>query len=110
MLDRVFTFLYRQRMKSLEGIPGPVPRFPIGTMQDFVGRLIWEVCAEYGQQYGGVSLAWFTGIPAVILNDPDSIGQVLDTDAQSYYKDAPKDAVAPVISPGDMFIANGEKW
>jgi cytochrome P450 len=110
MLARVFAFLYRNRMESLKGIPGPSPSFPAGTMGDFVGRWIWEACADYGQKYGGISLAWFTGTPVVILNDPTSIGQVLDTDAGSYYKDAPTDAVAPVISPADMFIANGAQW
>lgn len=97
-------------MKAMAGIPGPVPSFPAGNMGDFLGRPIWEVCREYGQKYGGISLAWFAGTPAVILNDPDLIGQVLDTDAWSYYKDAPHDAVAPVISPNDLFISNGEQW
>ena len=93
MRERIFAFFYRNRFAIDEaGIPGPTPRFPGGTIADFMGKWTWEACADYGRKFGGMSVAWFMGTPAVVLNDPTLIGQVLDTDAASYYKDAPKDA------------------
>jgi hypothetical protein len=41
-----------------------------------------------------------------VLNDLDFIGQVLDTDWQEFYKDAPCKALAPVITGGSLFISN----
>src|SRR6202035_1480301 len=92
------------------GIPGPTPKFPFGTMLDFVGKQPWDVCTDYAKRYGGLTLIWLVGKPALVLNDPALIGEVLDTNSQAYYKGPPGKALAPVITPDCLFIANGEQW
>lgn len=109
-MTTAFRLAHPTAITACEGIPGPEPSLPLGNAADFLGRWPWEVCAEYGRKYGGMSVAWLMGTPAIVLNDPDLIGAVLDSDSASYYKDAPHDAVAPVISDGDLFIANGPRW
>jgi cytochrome P450 len=106
----LFRLTHPTASAAFEGVPGPEPSLPLGNAGDFLGKWPWEVCAGYGRTYGGMCVAWLGGTPAVVLNDPDLIGAVLDSDADAYYKDAPHDAVAPVIGEDDLFIANGEKW
>ena len=112
MLARLFRALNRRRAAAFAGVPGPTPLFPLGTATAFLGRRWpWEVCAEYAKQYGGVTLIWNLGRPALVLNDPVLIGEVLDTNWRDFYKDAPVEALKPVITPGSLFISNaGRGW
>ena len=112
MASSLFPFLFSRKVDEFAGIPGPKPKFPLGTALDFVrGGQPWEVCARYADQYGPVTLIWLMGQPALVLNDPDLIGQVLDTDSQNFYKDQPCKALEPVITAGSLFISNhGHGW
>ena len=112
MSDWLFRTLYRSRMNTFAGIPGPPPTFPFGNALAFMGnkKRPWEVCADWGREYGGMTLVWLLGQPAIVLNDPQLIGEVLETNWQAFYKDAPHDALAPVIAPDNVFIANGDNW
>lgn len=107
----LFQFLHKSKSKTFAGLDGPDPSCPLGNARLFMGaRKPWEVCADLGRQYGGMTLVWLLGKPAVVLNDAGLIGEVLDSNRQAYYKDAPHDALAPIITPEDMFISNGEQW
>ena len=54
VLEGLFRVAFRGRLRRFAGIPGPPPRFPFGTLLDFVGRQPWEVLADYGRRYGGM--------------------------------------------------------
>ena len=109
---RMFQLVYGRRMKELQGIPGPKPQFPFGTALDFATdeKQVWEICADYGRQYGGMTLIWLAGKPAIVLNDPVLITAVLDTNRQAFYKDAPHKALLPVVTENSAFIANEPDW
>jgi cytochrome P450 len=109
MLAAIFRALNSRTRARLAAIPGPTPRFPFGTLGDFLGQWPWELCAEYGRRYGGVTLIWLLNRPALVLNDPDLTGDVLDRRAADFYKDAPVRALAPVITPGSLFITNFDR-
>src|SRR5215469_3434329 len=96
-LQSLFRIRFGSRMKQFEGIPGPVPRYPFGTLRDFAGRKPWKVFAEYGKTYGGMTLVWFGGKPTLVLNDPNLIREVLITKSGDYYKDYPIKALKPVL-------------
>ena len=111
MLTWLFRAINSRTQAHLKDIPGPGPRFPFGTATDFFGPWPWEVCAEYGRRHGGIALVWLFNKPAVVLNDPELIGAVLDTQAQDFYKDAPVRALRPVITSESLFITNfGRGW
>jgi cytochrome P450 len=111
MLSWIFNVLNGRTQTRLGAIPGPRPWFPLGTAPDFLGPWPWEVCAEYAKRYGGITLTWMLNSPAIVLNDPDLIGEVLDARAHDFYKDSPVRALAPVITPGSLFITNfGRGW
>jgi cytochrome P450 len=93
----------------LEGIPGPTPLFPFGTLLDFWGAQPWDVCAGYEKKYGGITLAWMGCTPAVVLNDPELIREVLVTRHEDYYKDNPAKAFRPVLKVTE-FNENGSYW
>lgn len=110
MSASLFRLFHGGKMKALEGFPGPTPTFPFGNGLDFAGKLAWEVCARYAREYGGVTLVWLSGRPALVLNDPQLIGEVLDTCENDFYKDSPRTALLPVITDNCPFIANGPDW
>ncbi|WP_020471359.1 cytochrome P450 [Zavarzinella formosa] len=111
MLERIFNAINRRSRAKLANIPGPTPRFPLGTAGAFFGRQPWELCADYGEKFGGVTLIWLFNTPALVLNDPVLIREVLDTRAGEFYKDEPVGALKPVITPGSLFITNfGRGW
>ncbi len=107
---RLFRLIHRRKVAALAGIPGPTPRFPFGNALDFLGKRPWEVLAGYGRAHGGMALAWIGGKPVVVLNDPDLIARVFRADSVDYYKDAPRQALEPVITRRCLFIANGPDW
>jgi cytochrome P450 len=96
-------------MKPFEGIPGPTPTFPFGTLGDFWGAKPWDVCAGYEKKYGGVTLIWVGEEPALVLNDPALIREVLITNRTDYYKDNPVKAFKPVLKK-TVFDENGQEW
>lgn len=97
-------------MAAFAGIPGPEPTFPLGNASDFFGEKPWHVLARYGRQFGPMSVIWLGGTPAIVLHDARLIGEVLIERMDEFYKDAPHDALAPVITPQCMFISNGASW
>ncbi len=108
----LFRVLEARSAESLKGLPGPVPTFPLGDAADFMGgRWPWEVCADYAKTYGGLTLTWLFGRPALVLNDPELIGEVLDTRWEDFYKKDPVAALRPVITEKSLFITNlGDGW
>lgn len=109
----LFNLLHGRKARPFEGIPGPKPSFPMGNAGAFLDktRQPWEVCSDFAHEFGGVTLVWMAGQPALILNDPDLIGEVLESNWTSFYKDAPCKALAPVITRGSLFITNyGKGW
>ena len=106
----LFRSTHKAIWDQLEKIPGPEPSFPLGNISDFSGQPAWEVCASYAKRFGGVTKIWLAGTPALVLNDPKIIGDVLGSQDDRYYKDAPHDALAPIITAENMFIANGATW
>lgn len=106
----LFRYTHREFWEQMEKIPGPEPSFPLGNMTDFVGKQAWEVCCKYAETYGGITKIWLGGSPALVLNDPAAIEEVLCCTDDRFYKDAPFDALAPIITAENMFIANGSVW
>ena len=109
----LFKLLYGRKARAFDGIPGPEPSFPMGNAGEFLDktRHPWEVCCDFAHEFGGVTLVWMANQPALILNDPDLIGEVLESNWTSFYKDAPCKALAPVITRGSLFITNyGNGW
>lgn len=108
----LFKLLHGHKARAFEGIPGPEPSFPMGNAGAFLdGRLPWEVCCDFAHEFGGVTLIWMAGQPALVLNDPALIGEVLESSWTNFYKDAPCKALAPVITRGSLFISNyGKGW
>lgn len=106
----VFGWVFADRMRPFAKLPGPAPSFPFGNALDFVGRQPWEVTADYGRTYGGIAVTWMGWSPAVVLNDPALIGEVLVTRTADFYKKAPVGALTPVITGDDPFVCNGQDW
>ncbi|NQV25662.1 MAG: cytochrome P450 [Rhodopirellula sp.] len=109
----LFKLLHGHKARAFEGIPGPEPSFPMGNAGEFLDktRQPWEVCCDFAHEFGGVTLVWMAGQPALILNDPKLIGEVLESNWTNFYKDAPCKALAPVITGRSLFISNyGKGW
>ncbi len=103
-------------MKPFAGLPGPTPVFPIGTVSDFMPwppwsfKPPWEVCARYAREYGPVSCIWMGWHPALVLNEPGVIREVLETRPSDFYKAAPGRALDPVITRQSLFTSNQPQW
>src|SRR5262245_55417029 len=97
LLAKLFRLFHRKKMQALAGIPGPTPLFPLGTLHEFWGKVAWDVCADYQKAYGGLTLIWVAGTPALVLNDPELIREVLITRREQFYKDDPTKAFRPVL-------------
>ena len=96
--------------------PGRLPCFLWATLWDFLGQPPWKfkppwlTCAEYGSRYGGLTLIWIAGRPYVVLNDGALVREVLETNAQQYYKADPVPALSPLTIPPDLFLTNDAEW
>lgn len=111
MFGWFFNTLNSSSRARFAGVPGPIPKFPLGNLGAFFRPWPWELCADYARQYGGLTVIWLFNRPALVLNDPTLIGEVLDTRAADFYKDSPVLALRPVITPGSLFITNfGTGW
>ena len=104
------SLLFLGDKKPFSDIPGPKPTFLIGNVGDFIGKLPWDVCAQYGREYGGITRIWLGGTPTLVLNDPELIAQALDPSTGDFYKDAPGKAVKPLLTSASVFILNAEAW
>ncbi|HEY7428105.1 MAG TPA: cytochrome P450 [Gemmataceae bacterium] len=109
LLARLFRLCFGSRIARFDGIPGPTPLFPFGTLLDFWRAQPWDVCAGYEKKYGGITLIWTGGTPVVVLNDPELIREVLVTKHEDYYKDNPVKAFKPVLETTE-FDENGPEW
>ncbi|MDY7232889.1 cytochrome P450 [Hyalangium rubrum] len=106
----VFNLLFGSRRKGLESLPGPQPGI-LGTVGDFIGASPWDVCARYGREYGGITLIWMGPSPALVLNDPALIEQVLDSRRMEFEKGAISDQIRPSVPHDTLFIAKlNEDW
>jgi cytochrome P450 len=109
LLERLFRSCFASRIKHFDGIPGPIPIFPFGTLLSFSRAQPWDVCTDYEKQYGGITLIWMGITPVVVLNDPELIREVLVTKHEDYYKDNPAKAFKPVLETTE-FDENGPEW
>lgn len=109
LLESLFRSCFSSRIKQFDGIPGPPPIFPFGTLLTFWGQQPWDVCAGYERQYGGITLIWTGGTPILVLNDPELIREVLVTKHEDYFKDNPVKAFKPVLETTE-FDENGPEW
>jgi cytochrome P450 len=113
-LERLFRTCFGSRIQQFEGIPGPTPSFPFGTLREFSeaelkGKCPWDVFAGYEKKYGGITLIWYGFTPIVVLNDAELIKEVLVTKHKDYYKDDPVTAFKPVLESTE-FDVNGPEW
>ncbi len=104
ILHQLFKLIHGSKMEPFEGIPGPIPRFPFGNALDFKNSLPWELCAKYGETYGGITQVWLLGKPALVLNDPELIEQVLISKQESFYKDKLRQAARPMMTDDSLFL------
>ncbi|XYI02972.1 cytochrome P450 [Sorangium sp. So ce1128] len=100
----LFNLLFGKKRRALGTLPGPEPGV-LGTATDFFGPLPWDVCARYGREYGGVTLIWLGGSPALVLNDPALIEQVLDSRRTEFEKTSIIEQIKPATTEHSVFIA-----
>lgn len=91
-------------------LPGPDPSVLTGNALSLMGEKPWEVCAEWGRTYGPVTLIWIFDSPALVLNGPVEIGEVLETRRDQFYKASPTEALRPIVTDACPFILNGADW
>jgi cytochrome P450 len=102
----IFNLFFGSRRKAFASLPGPVPGI-LGNAGDFLGGARpWNVCARYGREYGGVTVVWLGPKPALVLNDPTLIEQVLDSRRMEFEKGALHEQLKPSITEHSIFIAN----
>lgn len=101
----LWNLFFSGRRKAFASLPGPTPGGLLGTAGDFFGPPPWQVCARYGREYGGVTLIWLGGSPGLVLNDPDLIGQVLDTRRTEFEKGSIIEQLRPTVTDHSVFIA-----
>jgi cytochrome P450 len=94
---------------DLNRIPGPDPKFLIGNALDFVNTPSHIRLYEYGLAYGDIMRFWLFNQASILINDPGLIEQVLVTDRDLYYKNAPRKAAEPVMGDS-LFLSNGKDW
>jgi cytochrome P450 len=100
----LFNLIAGDKRHALHSLPGPEPGL-LGTAMDFVGTPPWQVCARYGREYGGVTLIWIGYSPALVLNDPVLIEQVLCSRRTEFEKGAIIEQLRPVVTDHSSFIA-----
>jgi len=106
----LFNLFFGARRRALGKLPGPQPGV-LGTIGDFLGHAPWDVCARYGREYGGITLIWMGPSPALVLNDPALIEEVLESRRLEFEKGAVIEQVRPTVTDDTPFIAKqGEDW
>ncbi|MDP2317649.1 MAG: cytochrome P450 [Pseudomonadota bacterium] len=79
------------------------------TLVSFATDPIHEVLADWAERYGDRVVFTVLGRTRLFLNEPALVGQVLDTDADRYYKHSPVEEMRPHVRQS-VFIANGAEW
>ena len=103
--------LWSRRPRALGRIPGPRPTLPLGNAGAFLRNpRPWEVCCRLHGEYGDYALLWLFHRPAVLLHDPDLIGEVLERSWPDFPKAEPCRAMRPGVTASSPFIANGADW
>jgi len=107
----LFNLFFGARRKPLESLPGPQPGI-LGTAGDFLGTPPWQVSARYGREYGGVTLVWLPFSPALVLNDPTLIEQVLGSRSKEFEKGTlTEQQFTPSITTHSLVVARiNENW
>jgi cytochrome P450 len=106
----LFNLFFGARRKAYASLPGPTPGL-LGNLGDFLGPPPWDVCARYGRTYGGVTLIWMGPSPALVLNDPALIEEVLETRRLEFEKGNIGDQIRHSVTDDTPFIAKqGEDW
>lgn len=106
----LFQLFFGSRRKAVGALPGPEPGL-LGTAGDFMGGARpWDVCARYGREYGGATLIWLVGTPGLVLNDPELIGQVLDTRRTEFEKGSLVEALQPVVTTSMFITRQADGW
>jgi cytochrome P450 len=111
LTEDAFKLLHEQQLAQFQGkINGPPPSFPLGNAGSFLGSNPWVPAMEWIEEYGDLVLIWIGSNPALLLNDPDLIGELLVKNGPDFYKDSPRPQLLPVTTDSSCFIANGEAW
>ena len=106
----LFNLFFGARRKPYASLPGPTPGL-LGNLGDFLGAPPWDVCARYGRTYGGLTLVWMGASPALVLNDPAVIEEVLETRRLEFEKGNIGDQIRHSVTDDTPFIAKqGEDW
>jgi cytochrome P450 len=107
----LFARAHDDAMATVQGIPGPTPRFPLGNLGDFVGERPWEVLARYVRAYpGNLVCWWWGGEPVVTPASPAAARAVLASQELDFYKDSPRRALTPLLTDVEAFLANPPAW
>lgn len=107
----VFAQTHASAMARVEAIPGPTPLFPLGNLGDFLGKKPWEVLAGYVRGADSEVLCWWWGgEPVVTPATPEAAEAVLVSQEGDFYKDAPRRALAPLLTDVEPFLANPPEW
>jgi cytochrome P450 len=102
----LFNLFFGSRRRAFASLPGPVPGI-LGNAGDFLGgEQPWNVCARYGREYGGVTVVWLGPKPALVLNDPTLIEQVLESRRMEFEKGSLHEQLKPTTTEHSVFIAD----
>jgi cytochrome P450 len=106
----LFNLFFGARRKAYASLPGPAPGL-LGNLGDFLGAPPWDVCARYGRTYGGATLIWMGPSPALVLNDPALIEEVLETRRLEFEKGNIGEQIRHSVTDDTPFIAKqAEDW
>ncbi|WP_163867559.1 cytochrome P450 [Myxococcus eversor] len=106
----LFNLFFGGRRKPLASLPGPPPGI-LGNIGDFLGVQPWDVCARYAREYGPVTVAWLGPSPALVLNDPGVIKEVLETRRLEFEKGNIGEQIRHSVTDDTPFTAQqGEDW
>jgi cytochrome P450 len=108
--EGLFEAMNRDEFELLGDAPGPTPSAPLGNAGDFIGTRSWEVLAGYEREYGPFVRFWVLNDVVVSPTSPELTEQVFLTDRASFYKDAPVDALIPLLTDVESFLANEPEW
>jgi cytochrome P450 len=98
------------RYPSLEGIPGPAPRFGVGNLGPLLKFPPGELSEAIEAKYGPFAVYWALHQPIVWVHDADTIAEILGDRSSSFFKDEPTQAMRPVVAGANAFVSNGAEW
>jgi cytochrome P450 len=95
--------------KALADVPGPAPLPIMGNLMDFLTMEVHERFYEYSLAYGDMVKFYIFKRPALLINSPELLEQVMITDRDRYFKQTPTTAFRPIVRQS-IFIANKPEW